>query len=1352
MMKSAIDNSSSHEERTDATSNEVFVFPLSFAQQRLWFLHQLDPASAAYNMPVAFRLSGRLDAAALQWALNEVLRRHEILRTTFDVLDEQPVQLIAVTQTLTLTLTDLSSLPAPVREAEAEKLVNEETQRPFDLVRGPLIRAVVMRLSTDEHVLLLTMHHIVSDGWSQGVLMSELETLYGARMAGRRSPLPELPIQYADFAEWQREWLRGDVLDRQKKYWREHLAGAAPSLELPADRPRPPVQSFTGARESFALSPGFSVQLAELSRHEDATLFMTLLAAFKVLLYRYTGQTDIVVGTPVANRNRKELEGLIGFFVNTLALRTDLSGDPTFRELLARVREISLSAYAHQDLPFEMLVEELRPIRDPSRNPLFQVMFALQNTPEAASQGSDLAISPVEVKTARAQFDLTLDVTESGGQIHVSFVYNTDLFDASTIQLMAEHFKVLLAGAAVDADMPISALPLLTAAESRQLLIEWNDTRSELSSDVCVHRFFERQTERTPKAIALVFEDRRVTYEELNRRANQLAHYLMESGVGPESLVGLMLERSTEMIIALLGILKAGGAYVPLDPALPPARLSYVLDDARICVLLTDSRSSTCLSSHQARVIYLDAEEDLVSLQPDRNPPCRTTGDNAAYVIYTSGSTGPPKGVVIAHRGVCNLVAALVHAFGVRRESCVLQFASLGFDAAVEEIFKALTTGARLCLVSRETLLSGRGLVELAQAQKVTVATLPPSMLAVLSPEEWPTLETVVSAGERCPADVAARWSKGRRFINGYGPTEATVAATCYEHDGARPGELPIGRPLSNTQIYLLDHHLNVVPLGAAGELHIGGVGLARGYLRRPGLTAERFIPNPFSIEPGARLYKTGDLACYLPDGNIKFLGRSDEQLKIRGLRIEPGEVEAMLKEHVAILDAAVLAGEDRRGDQCLVAYVVVKPRMAVTAEELRVFSQQRVPEYMVPSAFVVLDELPLMPNGKLDRVRLAVQPRAQAGRVGVRVGPRDLLESQLASIWEELLHVEPDVRDNFFEVGGHSLLIVPLLAQVEQVTGKRLDVAALFRAPTIEALAMLLRREAKTVERSPLVTIQPQGSLSPVFFVHPAGGSVFSYFALARALGSERPFYALAGTLADDGPRGRGQIELMAANYVEAVRAVKPEGPYLLGGWSTGGVVAFEIGRQLQMSGANVALVVLLDSVAPGDCDRVAEEDAAPLASFALNLGVPMELLAAAPEHILRSSRDEQLEWVLDQARRSQVLPADMNIKELRRSFDLYLADIRAVENYRPPASSIPLVLLRAENAGCLNLDVRDGEREELETTPGWSRLTTDKLDLQRVPGDHLTMMRAPHVAALAEILREVFARAEQAALGEVS
>lgn len=828
-------------------SNEVFVFPLSFAQQRLWFLHQMEPTNAAYNMPLAFRLSGPLEVDALQWALDEIVRRHEILRTTFDVLDQEPVQLISAAGNLTLAVTDLSSFPLSISEVEAETLASEEAQRPFDLKRGPLIRAMLMRLATDEHVLLVTMHHIISDGWSQTILMNELGALYEAALAGRNSPLPELPIQYADFAEWQRQYLQGELLEQQLDYWRKHLTGAPPSLQLPTDRPRPAVQSFNGARHSFSLSRDLTMRLVELSRRENATLFMTLLTAFYVLLHRYTGATDIVAGTPVANRNRRELESLIGFFVNTLALRADLSGDPTFRELLAQVREVSLEAYAHQDLPFEMLVKELSSTRDWSRNPLVQVLFALQNMPEAASQSLGLTITPVDVNTTQAQFDLILDVTEFAGQLHATFVYNTDLFESSTIQRMAAHFKVLLTGVVTDPGQSIGTLPLLTAAELQQL-----------------------------------------------------------------------------------------------------------------------------------------------------------------------------------------------------------------------------------------------------------------------------------------------------------------------------------------------------------------------------------------------------------PEGNFKFIARREEQ----------------------------------------------------------------------------------------SNDRVAFTGRKHFERDDEHVGPRDALEIQLAQIWEELLHVKPDVRDDFFESGGHSLLLLSLLARVERISGKRLRVASVLSAPTIESIAMLLRHEVDPSTSTPLVAMQPHGSLPPLFFVHPAGGSVAAYFALARALGTERPFYALEGVQRD--LEGRS-LETTAASYVEVIRSVEPDGPYVLGGWSTGGVVAFEMARQLHASGAHVARVVLLDSIAPGDDVGDLDDDVSIFAGFAVNLGVPLDLTPEAYDEVLQSGTEAQLEWMLDHARRAGALPPDVDVDDLRRRFKLYLADVDAVKNYRPSPAAIPLLLLRAI-----------AEPEDSESIARWCRLSAHNLEIHNVPGDHLTMMRTPHVSTVAKVLRETFGRTD--------
>ena len=1049
------------------------AFPLSFAQRRLWFLDQLEPNSPLYNIASAVRLTGALNVTALEQSLNQIVRRHESLRTTFVAKDGHPVQVIAPELTVPLPVVDLHSLSEAEREAEALQLAIEEAQRPFDLAKGPLLRTTLLRLDEEDHILLLTMHHIISDGWSMGVFVREMGALYEALSQGRPSPLPELPIQYVDFAQWQRKWLQGEELERQLAYWKEQLAGLPPLLELPTDRPRPAVQRYQGAHHSFALSKSLSQALESLSQEEGATLFMTLLAAFQTLLYRYTGQEDICVGTPIANRTRAEIEGLIGFFVNTLVLRTDLSGDPSFRELLRRVREVALGAYAHQDLPFEMLVDELQPARDMSHSPLFQVMFVLQNAPVQALELSELTLSPVETENGIAKFDLTLMMEERPEGLQGTVEYNTDLFDAATIERMVGHFQTLLEGIVADPDRPISTLPLLTAAEREQLLVGWNDTEAEYPGDKCVHQWFEAQVEQTPEAIAVAFgEEEQLTYGELNRRANQLAHYLQKLGVGPETLVGLCVDRSPEMVIGLLGVLKAGGAYLPLDPTYPQERLAFMLEDAGISIILTQShlldrlgvqrkdvkRNPQSAIGNRQFTICLDTDWEVIAREPDTNPVSAVTPDNLAYVIYTSGSTGRPKGTLLQHRGLSNFAHAYIRRLSLGPGSRLLQFASFSFDASLAEIFTTLLSGATLRLARRDILMSVSDLHRLLREGEITIAILPPSILSVLPTEGLSALQTLISAGESCSREIAESWAPGRRLFNGYGPTEATIGPTLYPIESVPEGvaSVPIGRPITNTQVYLLDAHLQPVPVGVSGELYIGGVGLARGYLNRPELTAERFIPNPFSDEPGARLYRTGDLARYLPDGNIEFLGRIDHQVKVRGFRIELGEIEAVLRQHPHLQAAVVLAREDTPGDKRLVAYVVPREEPAPTISELRRFLKETLPEYMVPSAFVYLDALPLTPNGKVDRRALPAPDQTRPELESAYVAPRTREEKILADIWAQVLGVEQvGVHDNFFELGGDSILSIQVIARANQA-GLQLTPRQLFQAPTVAGLAAM--------------------------------------------------------------------------------------------------------------------------------------------------------------------------------------------------------------------------------------------------------------------------------------------------------
>jgi amino acid adenylation domain-containing protein len=1048
--------------------------PLSFAQQRLWFLDQLAPGNLFYNIPIAVRLEGTLDVQALERSLNEIVRRHEVLRTTFEAREGKPVQVIAPQLEVPLVMKDLSHLAGREQDAAALQYVQAEARRPFDLEEGPLLRAQLLKLDRDAHVAVVTMHHIVSDGWSMGTLIEELSALYQAFSRGKGSPLPELPIQYADFARWQRAWLRGDVLETQLDYWREQLRDQPLMLDLPTDRPRPAMQSPHGSMETFTVPAQLVDQVRALSREEGATLFMTLLATYQTLLCRYTGQDDISVGTAVANRNRPEIEGLIGFFVNTLVMRTDLSDAPSFRELLKRVRKTALEAYTHQDVPFEMLVEELQPERDMSRTPLFQVAFALQNAPVSPTELPDLTLTPLGADTGTAKFDLTLTLTEMGDELRGALEYNTDLFNRSTVRRMAGHFRSLLEGAVADPDQLIRELPLLREKEHRQLLVDWNATALDTPTDHCAHELFELRAAERPDAVALTFGDEALTYATLDARANQLAHHLQKLGVGPGTLVGIATDRGPDMIVGILGTLKAGGAYLPLDPAYPRDRLAFMMEDAGVPILLTQAhlvdRLGVGREQERQTTICLDTDWSTIAQEPESKPEGSLTPDNLAYVIYTSGSTGRPKGTMLRHRGLSNLTEAQRRAFEIEDGSRILQFSPFSFDASVWETFMALANGATLCLARQETLASGPDLLRLIRDQGVTNVTLPPSVLAVLEPEDLPDLETVISAGEACTEELVARWSPGRDFFNAYGPTETTVCASMHRCADSEPGGPPIGRPIANVKLYVLDAHMQPVPVGVPGELHVGGIGLAQGYLNRPQLTAERFVVDPFSDDPEAQLYKTGDLVRYRPDGNVEFLGRVDHQVKLRGFRIELGEIEAVLRRHPEVQEAVTLARDDVPGGEGLVAYVTPGDSAIPEAEVLRRFLREKLPEYMVPSFFVEMESFPLTPAGKVDRRALP----APDGTYPVErefVAPRTPMEESLAEICAELLGVEQiGAYDNFFALGGHSLLATQFVSRVRDDFNVDVPLRALFEHSTIAEFADYVeqtkRTEATDVER----------------------------------------------------------------------------------------------------------------------------------------------------------------------------------------------------------------------------------------------------------------------------------------------
>jgi amino acid adenylation domain-containing protein len=1061
------------------------TLPLSFAQQRLWFMDHFQPGDTSYNVPAAVRLQGQLDVGALERSLQDLVRRHESLRTTFPSVNGQPVQRISAELPLTLAVDDLGALPEQEREAEVQRRADDDARQAFDLEKGPMMRTRLLRLAPETHVLLLTMHHIVSDFWSINLLFQELGALYDAHRLGQPSPLPQPPIQYADFARWQRQWLSGKVLDAQLAYWKTQLAGAPAILELPTDRPRPPVRSARGALTPvIELPPALSDSLRKLSQKEGVSLFMLLEAAFRVLLQRYGGQEDFSLGTTVAGRTRTETEGLIGPFINALVLRVNMAQARTFRELLARVRQTALGAYAHQDIPFEKLVEELAPARDLSHSPLFQVAFELRKSVASLDMKiGGLEVSPVVAEPGTSKFDLALVMFDRPEGLLGYCEYSTDLYDATTIQRMMGHLRVLLEAIAAQPEARLSSLPLLPEAERRQMLLDWN-ANALPAPEACLHELFQEQAARTPEAVAISFEGSTYTYGELDRWSNQLAHYLLARGVGPDVLVGLCMDRGLDLVVGMLGILKAGGAYLPLDPAYPIERLTYMLNDAGVPVLVTQERLADELPSHGEFRVIVDTEANEIAQEPETPPQPGVIPANLAYAIYTSGSTGKPKGVLVEHRGVSNTMRGAIRDYDIKPGQKVLQFASASFDVSVLEIFTTLLGGGTLVLASKDDLLPGPDLVQLLRANRITTMMMTPSVLATLPPEELPALRTVVVGGEACSAELMGRWATGRRFVNAYGPTETSINATsaqCVEGSG-RP---PIGRAYPNVQVYALDRNLTPVPIGVTGELYVGGKGVGRGYLSSPELTAERFVPNPFSQTGGSRLYRTGDLVRYRPDGNLEFVGRVDTQVKLRGFRIELGEIESRLIKQPDLRAAAVVVREDVPGVKRLVAYVVPAEGRTPAMGALKEFLEESLPEYMVPSAFVEMEALPLTPNGKVDEKALPV-PGRSVEQAASFVAPSNPVEEKLAGIWLELLGGEKvGIHDNFFDLGGNSLMAMQVSSRIREVLQVELPVRQLFETPTVAGLAQSIGpiSHAITLPPAPPLVPVPRGAPLPMSF-----------------------------------------------------------------------------------------------------------------------------------------------------------------------------------------------------------------------------------------------------------------------------
>jgi amino acid adenylation domain-containing protein len=1409
------------------------TFPLSHGQLGLWFLSQLDPASAAYNLFFPARIRSRLDVPAFHRALQTLIERHPSLRTTFEQHDGEPRQRVHPPSPPTplpsgergVDFSPLSPLGRGVGGEGADVLhvhdaaswsedvlharVEEEAYRPFDLERGPLVRMHLFSRSPEDHIFLITAHHIIGDFWSLVLLMEEMQDLYPGECAGAPQTLPPPAAHYRDFVRWQAEMLAGAEGEGPWSYWEKQLAGVAPVLELPTDRPRPPRFTSRGSAVACRIEPELTRRLKALAAAEGVTPYTVLLATFQVLLGRHSGQDDFVIGSPFAGRSRPEFERVVGYFINMLPLRAKLSADPTFRELLHQTGATVLEALQHQDYPFPLLVERLNLPRDPSRPPLVQASFTLEKAHRPVGIGcwsfflpqaevrlnvSGMHAEPYRLEHRTCQMDLEMVLEEGDGTIYGMLRYNADLFDEETIARLADHYRVLLEGAINDPGRRLSELPLLTPAEENRLLYEWNDTHADYPRDLCLHHLFEQQAARTPEAIALRFGEQTVRYAELDAWANRLAGMLRQRGVGPDILVALCLERSPEMIAAILGVLKAGGAYVPLDPASPAERLRTILADTRAPVLLTQHRLANRLSELQTQVVCVDEPLDgerpasagwYGTHQPadaGRSPH----PSDLAYVIYTSGSTGRPKGVMIEHRAICNTICWHLHALSVRPDDRLLLLVPYVFDASLSIIFPALAAGAELVLGAPGEERDPARILERIRRDRATILPLPPRLLWLMLDERLReagrSLRWVYSGGEAMPPDLPARLFElvDVPLYNLYGPTETAIDASWWAcRRGDNRSNIPIGRPIANVQVYVLDQRRRPVPIGVPGELYVGGTGLARGYLNDPQLTAERFVPDPFRAAPGARLYRTGDRCRWLADGSLEFLGRLDHQVKLHGRRIEIGEIETLLAMHPAVRESAVIVHGAEGDSQRLVAYVSARAGEGLpTAPVLRRYLQERLPEYMVPSAFVLLPSLPHTPTGKVDRKALPA-PLAERPASHPFVAPRTPLEEYLAGLWRDLLGVQKiGVLDNFFELGGTSIQGAVLINRVQEKLGQQVYTVALFDSPTIAGLAHYLTElcpdtiraqfgaesllhdhpspptplpsgergeqsaplsplgrgvggEGKTRSNNLLVALQPNGTRPPCFLVHPPGGIVVCYQALAHRLGDDRPFYGIRSRGLHGETELPATLEEMAAEYVAAIRTVQPQGPYYLGGWSMGGIVAYEMAQQLREQGQSIGLLALLDTTIPWNAANAPYAEDAYQSAREYGLDITLEELD-------RLGPEEQLPYLWDHVRKLGLVDDDTPLPLVQQILDdlkrLFHAHIQLGGAYALRPYPGRLTLFRPSESPVLVATAPDRN---------WGKLAA-AVDVHFVPGQHHTMVKEPHVQMLAEQLRQCLQQAE--------
>jgi amino acid adenylation domain-containing protein len=1320
--------------------------PLSFSQQRLWFLDRIEPNSSSYNIPEAVELAGSLDLQILQQALDAIVSHHEVIRTNYLTVDDNPIQVIHPPAPIQLEIVDLQQVPVTKQQVQVQAYLYQASRKPFNLATDLMLRCCLVQLAPNQHIFLATMHHIASDAWSMGLFWQQLGQVYNAFCAHKPNPLPPLQIQYADYAVWQREWLSGDVIAQQLDYWKQQLVNVNPILELPTDYPRPVIQTYAGTITSIDLSPRLTADLRDLCRQEGTTLFMTLLAAFQLLMSRHSGQEDFIIASPIAGRNRTEVEGSIGFFINTLLLNADLSGNPTFTDLLRRVRKVALGAYSHQDVPFEKLIEELNPRRDLSRNPLFQVLFNMLNTEDIHLNLTGLTATPVTIAEANSKFDVTLYVKETGSKIHFDLAYNTDLFAPARMQEMLAQFEHLLSQIVTAPDRQIQSYSLVTPA-ARAILPDAIVALPQPIYPPITATILDWAT-RTPTQPAIVQADRSWTYQELASAAQNIARSLQSAGLSIGDAVAVSGDRSFGLIVSMLGVLISGGVLVNIFPTLPVARQQLILatTQAKYCLAAGEIPFIADLRSDQIQIFGVDPDTAKITTDlSDREilgnlatPLPSLPIDTAAYIFFTSGTTGVPKGVLGTHQGLAHFLTWQRETFSVTPADRAAQLTGISFDVVLRDIFLPLTSGATLCLPAvTEDLTAGKVLPWLERHQITLLHTVPAIiqswLLNVPAGVSLSQLRQIFFAGEPLTHTLIEHWREtfplAGEIVNLYGPTETTLAK-CYYRVPAqvRAGVQPVGITLPETQALVLKPDHQLCGIGEAGEIAIRTPFRTKGYINAAAADRSKFVINPDRSAPDDLIYHTGDRGRYLPDGTLEILGRIDGQIKIAGVRIEPGEIAAVLDRHPQIKTAIIIAREDIPGDKRLVAYYVSTDHQQILVSDLRGFLSQELPGYMVPSAFVVLAALPLTANGKIDR-RALPAPVSDLESNLTHLSPRDQFEVQLTKIWERVLGVQPiSVTDNFFELGGHSLLAIRLFSEIEQVWGKNLPLATLFQAQTIEKLAILLRQEGWSAPYSSLVPIQPEGTKPPLFCVHPIGGNVLEYYSLATHLGKEQPVYGLQSLGLDGTATPLRSVEAMAAHYITEMKIIQPHGPYCLVGYSFAGLVVYEIAQQLDRQGEKVALLALLDRISP---------TFVPYRSSLWH-----EIIRIHLTNLSLLDAKGRLRYVVDRIRYLSIykgsfreyMMGQWNNSLSPAYINVFDANLQASDDYQAQTYPGDLTLFRCQ------IQPQD---QAFSPDLGWRDLVTGKVEIHPLLAPHHNLLLEPHVKSLAQALKLCIDRA---------